>query len=81
MPVGDLNKDETRAIAGKLGLKPLRKVESQDDFFVPDKDYGRFLRETCHLPDRPGEIVTSARQSCRNTCRLSSILRLASGKA
>jgi len=60
MPVGDLTKDETRAIAGKLGLKTADKVESQEICFVPDKDYGRFLREVSHLPDRPGEIVTSA---------------------
>ena len=62
MPVGDLTKDETRVIAGKLGLKTAAKVESQEICFVPDKDYGRFLREAGHLRDRPGEIVTSAGQ-------------------
>ena len=59
MPVGDLSKDETRAIAAKLGLKTATKVESQEICFVPDKDYGRFLQESAHVPDRPGEIVTS----------------------
>ena len=58
MPIGELSKDETRAIAGKLGLKTAEKVESQEICFVPDKDYGRFLHETGKLPDRPGEIVT-----------------------
>ncbi len=60
MPIGNLSKDETRAIAGKLGLKTAEKVESQEICFVPDKDYGRFLHETGKLADRPGEIVTSA---------------------
>ena len=60
MPVGDLSKDETRAIAAKLGLKTATKVESQEICFVPDKDYGRFLQESAHVPDRPGEIVTTA---------------------
>ena len=58
MPIGELSKDETRTIAGKLGLKTAEKVESQEICFVPDKDYGRFLHETGKLSDRPGEIVT-----------------------
>ncbi len=29
---------------------------------MPDKDYGRFLREGAAMPDRPGEIVTVAGQ-------------------
>ena len=62
MPVGDLSKDETRAIAAKLGLKTAAKVESQEICFVPDKDYGRFLHDAAHVPDRPGEIVTSTGQ-------------------
>lgn len=66
MPVGELTKAETRAIAGKLGLKTADKVESQEICFVPDKDYGRFLREAGHLPDRPGEIVTSDGQVVGN---------------
>jgi tRNA-uridine 2-sulfurtransferase len=60
MPLGGLNKDETRAVARKLGLKTHDKVESQEICFVPDKDYGRFLREAAKLPDNTGEIVTRA---------------------
>jgi tRNA-specific 2-thiouridylase len=58
LPLGDLSKDETRAIAKDMGLKTAEKVESQEICFVPDKDYGRFLRESARLPDRQGEIVT-----------------------
>lgn len=58
MPLGGLSKDETRAIASKLGLKTHDKVESQEICFVPDKDYGRYLRDGAKLPDHKGEIVT-----------------------
>ena len=58
MPLGGLSKEETRAIAKEMGLKTAEKVESQEICFVPDKDYGRFLREGAKLPDQKGEIVT-----------------------
>ena len=58
MPLGGLSKDDTRAIAARLGLKTKDKVESQEICFVPDKDYGRFLKEGARVPDAPGEIVT-----------------------
>lgn len=60
MPLGGLSKEETRAIAAELGLKTKDKVESQEICFVPDKDYGRFLKDGAHVPDRRGEIVTRA---------------------
>jgi tRNA-specific 2-thiouridylase len=60
MPLGALNKEETRVIAAELGLKTKDKVESQEICFVPDKDYGRFLRESAGVKDRPGEIVNRA---------------------
>jgi tRNA-uridine 2-sulfurtransferase len=58
MPLGDLDKDETRRVAKQLHLKTAQKGESQEICFVPDKDYGRFLRESAHVPDQKGEIVT-----------------------
>jgi tRNA-specific 2-thiouridylase len=60
LPVGELTKAKVRAIARELGLKTHDKAESQEICFVPDQDYGRFLREAAQLPDRPGEIVTRA---------------------
>ncbi len=59
LPLGDLDKPTTRAMAAELGLKTHDKVESQEICFVPDKDYGRFLREGAHLPNSPGEIVSA----------------------
>ncbi|MGA2221060.1 MAG: tRNA 2-thiouridine(34) synthase MnmA [Verrucomicrobiia bacterium] len=58
MPLGELAKEETRAIARELNLKTYDKVESQEICFVPDRDYGRFLREGAKLPDQKGDIVT-----------------------
>lgn len=44
LPVGDLTKDRTRAIAHELGLEVVaEKVESQDICFVPDGDHAAVL--------------------------------------
>ncbi|MDD5088774.1 MAG: tRNA 2-thiouridine(34) synthase MnmA [bacterium] len=43
-PLGELTKPEVRKIAAELGLKTADKPESQDICFIPDDDYGRFLR-------------------------------------
>lgn len=58
LPVGELTKTDVRAIARREGLKTHDKAQSQEICFVPGKDYGRFLRESAKLPDRPGEVVT-----------------------
>ncbi len=63
LPVGEMTKAETRAMAHKLGLEVIAdKPESQEICFVPDGDYMKILRE--RLPaDAPalskGPIVTS----------------------
>jgi tRNA-specific 2-thiouridylase len=44
-PLGDLNKKETRELSLEFGLKTAFKEESQEICFIPDDDYGRFLRE------------------------------------
>ncbi len=59
LPLGDLDKQQTREIAKELNLKTYDKVESQEICFVPDKDYGRFLKEGAKLPDHKGEIVNT----------------------
>ena len=47
LPVGDLTKPETRAIARRLGLMVVAdKVESQDICFVPDGDHTKVIRRT-----------------------------------
>ena len=44
-PLGEYTKDEVRTIAMKINLPVAEKKESQDICFIPDKDYGAFLRE------------------------------------
>jgi tRNA-uridine 2-sulfurtransferase len=64
LPIGDLDKAETRARAHAMGLEVIaEKPESQEICFVPDGDYARIL-ETRLPPDAPaltaGPIVTSS---------------------
>src|SRR5271169_1657961 len=55
-PLGDLTKEQTRAIAQEIGLKTYGKEESQEVCFVPENDYRRFLRESAGVTDARGEI-------------------------
>lgn len=56
-PLGDRTKSETRDVARHCHLKTADKVESQEICFVPDNDYGRFLRESNLVQPHRGEIV------------------------
>lgn len=57
-PMGDVTKQETRAIAAQLGLKVATKEESQEICFVAD-DYRRFLR-SAGVAEHAGDIVDAA---------------------
>lgn len=56
-PLGEYTKEQTREMAKKRGLKVFDKPDSQEICFIPDDDYGRFLKE--HHPDlvKPGPIL------------------------
>ena len=56
-PLGELRKEETRALAEAAGLINARKRESQDICFVPDGDYGAFLERWTGRRDPEGEIL------------------------
>ena len=56
-PLGDLTKDETRAIARELGLKVADKHDSQDICFVPQGRYSDIVEKLKPEAVRPGEIV------------------------
>ncbi len=62
LPVGDQTKDETRAVARRLGLTVVAdKIESQDICFVPDGDHTKIIRKTlgADAPSlSPGPFVT-----------------------
>lgn len=57
-PLGDLDKDETRALAHRFGLPIAAKPDSQDICFVPGGRYGRVVEALRPGTFEPGEIVT-----------------------
>ena len=62
LPVGEMTKPETRAVARELGLLTAEKPESHEICFVPDGDYAKVLER--ELPAgapalAPGPIVTA----------------------
>src|SRR5688572_4154761 len=56
-PLGDLTKDETRAMARELGLSVADKHDSQDICFVPQGRYSDIVEKLKPGAARPGEIV------------------------
>ncbi len=59
-PLGDLKKEEVRALAEEAGLTNARKHDSQDICFVPDGKYGDFIEKykDKHYPE--GDFVDSS---------------------
>lgn len=56
-PLGEYTKGRVRQIARRFGLPVSDKPASQDICFIPDNDYGKFLRERCPGVEKPGPIV------------------------
>lgn len=56
-PLGDLTKDETRALARELGLAVADKHDSQDICFVPSGRYTDVVEKLRPGAARPGDIV------------------------
>src|SRR6185503_5674724 len=56
-PLGVLTKNDTRQIARESHLKTADKEESMEICFVPDKDYGKFLRDARLVEKHHGDIV------------------------
>jgi tRNA-specific 2-thiouridylase len=59
-PLGDLGKDETRAVARRLALPVAAKPDSQDICFVPTGDYATVVQKLKPGAAEPGEIVDLA---------------------
>ncbi len=57
MPLGEMNKTDTRSIAREAHLKTAEKEDSMEICFVPDKDYGKFLEQAKLVEKHRGEIV------------------------
>ncbi|MDE3098507.1 MAG: tRNA 2-thiouridine(34) synthase MnmA [Verrucomicrobiota bacterium] len=56
-PLGERTKDGAREVARQCRLKTAEKEESMEICFVPDNDYGGFLRQANLAQGRRGEIV------------------------
>ncbi len=56
-PLGEKTKSDTREVARHCNLKTADKEESMEICFVPDKDYGKFLRDSNLAQKHRGEIV------------------------
>lgn len=56
-PLGDLYKDQTRAIAGRLDLPVAEKPDSQDICFVPQGGYAAVIEKLRPDAVGPGDIV------------------------
>ena len=56
-PLGEKTKSDTRAVARHCRLKTADKEESMEICFVPDNDYGKFLREANLAQKHRGEIM------------------------
>lgn len=56
-PLGDKTKSDTREVARECDLKTADKEESMEICFVPDRDYGKFLRDSDLVADHAGDIV------------------------
>ncbi len=55
LPIGELTKDQVRALAAARGLRVATKPDSYDVCFVPDGDTAGYLAD--RLPAAPGPIV------------------------
>ena len=56
-PIGEYEKSEVREIASRIGLLVANKKDSQEICFIPDDDYGRYLRESGVTLPKPGSFV------------------------
>jgi tRNA-specific 2-thiouridylase len=56
-PLGEKTKSDARELARRCRLKTADKEESMEICFVPDDDYGRFLRQANLAQPHDGDIV------------------------
>ena len=59
-PLGELTKDEVRAVADSLGFVNSKKPDSQDICFVPDGNYAGFIEEYTGNAAQPGDFTDSS---------------------
>ena len=59
-PLGELTKDQVRALAEREGFFNAKKRDSQDICFVPDGDYAAFIRNYTGRDYPAGDLVDGA---------------------
>jgi tRNA-specific 2-thiouridylase len=56
-PVGEMEKPQTRRLAGELGLRTATKADSQEICFVRDGDLGSYISDRVPAASVPGPIL------------------------
>ncbi len=59
-PIGDLEKDEVRALARRFKLPVVDKPDSVEICFVPDRDYARVVRARRPEAFVPGDVIDAS---------------------
>ncbi|WP_437186983.1 tRNA 2-thiouridine(34) synthase MnmA [Planctomicrobium sp. SH668] len=59
-PVGGYQKAALREMAAEAGIRTANKPDSQEICFIPDNDYGRFIRDYRGDQETDGELVDTA---------------------
>ncbi len=57
LPLSGMNKERVRDLARHYGLPIAEKADSQEICFIPDKNYGRFLRDYTGTEPEKGNFV------------------------
>ena len=57
MPLGALYKERVRNIAKEKNLHVVNSPESQEICFIPDNNYGEFVKKYIHEETKPGSII------------------------
>lgn len=57
-PLGGMTKQEVRALAAELGLVAAHKSDSQDICFIPNGDYGAFIKAHTDTPIVAGDFLS-----------------------
>jgi tRNA-specific 2-thiouridylase len=60
MPLGEMEKDQTRRLASDLGLAVANKPDSQEICFVENRDYASFLKAAAPEIAKPGPILDTS---------------------
>lgn len=63
LPLSDLDKPRVREIAAELGLSCANAPDSQENCFIPDNDYAKYIEEHCGASPR-GEFISPEGKVC-----------------